>query len=93
MVAIEAMACGTPTVVTVHGGLFELIDFGNQALFADPNRPVEYGTMLAFPMLYPNLASEMSVQGARFARRSFGWTGIAKRILNIFDSVGKGDNL
>jgi mannosylfructose-phosphate synthase len=44
-------------------------------------------------MLYPNLASEMSVQGARFARRSFGWTGIAKRILNIFDSVGKGDNL
>src|SRR5690606_38042879 len=25
MVAIEAMACGTPTVVTVHGGLFELL--------------------------------------------------------------------
>ncbi len=87
MVAIEAMACGTPTVVTVHGGLFEIVHFGDQALFADPTRPVEFGTMLAFPMLYPKLTSEMSVAGARFARRNFGWTGIAKRILDIFDSV------
>lgn len=87
MVAVEAMACGTPTVVTVHGGLFDLIDFGNQALFADPNRPVEYGTMLAIPMLYPTLSNELSIEGARFARRNFGWTGIAKRILAVFDSV------
>jgi mannosylfructose-phosphate synthase len=93
MVAIEAMACGTPTIVTVHGGLYELIDFGNQALFADPFRPVEFGTMLALPMLYPTMASEMAVEGARFARRNFGWTGIAKRILNIFDSVRQVDSI
>jgi len=87
MTAIEAMACGTSTVITVHGGLFELIDFGNQALFADPYRPIEYGTMLALPMLYSNLAHELSVEGSRFARRNFGWTGIAKRILDIFERV------
>ncbi len=85
MTAIEAMACGTPTVITVHGGLFDLIDFGHQALFANPERPVEFGTMLAFPMLYPNLAHELAVEGARFARRSFGWTGIAKRIIAVFE--------
>jgi mannosylfructose-phosphate synthase len=87
MVAIEAMACGTPTVVTVHGGLFELIDFGNQALYADPFRPAEFGVMMALPMLHPNLAHEFSVEGARFARRNFGWTGIAKRILGIFETA------
>jgi mannosylfructose-phosphate synthase len=87
MTVIEAMACGTPAVITVHGGLFEIIDFGKQALYADPNRPAEYGTMLAMPMLYPRLAEELSVEGSRFARRSFGWTGIAKRILNIFEMV------
>lgn len=85
MTAIEAMACGTATVVTVHGGLFEVIDFGRQALYADPNRPVEYGTMLALPMLYPRLAHELSVEGSRFARRNFGWTGIARRILAVFE--------
>lgn len=87
MVAIEAMACGTPTVVTTHGGLAELIDFGTQALYADPNRAAEYGAILALPMLYPNLADELSVEGSRFARRNFGWTGIAKRILDVFDRV------
>lgn len=92
MVAIEAMACGTPTVVTAHGGLFELIDFGKQALFADPNRAEEFGTMLALPMLYPDLSHQLSVEGARFARRSFGWTGIAKRILSTFDSVKNMNN-
>ncbi|MCB8945966.1 MAG: glycosyltransferase [Ardenticatenaceae bacterium] len=87
MVAIEAMACGTPAIITVHGGLFELIDFGKHALYANPNRPIEYGTMLAFPMLYPDLAHQLSVEGARFARRNFGWTGIAKKSLAIFHSV------
>jgi mannosylfructose-phosphate synthase len=87
MTAIEAMACGTSTVVTVHGGLFEVIEFGRQALYADPHRPPEFGTMLALPMLYPNLAHELSVEGSRFARRNFGWTGIAKRISGIFERV------
>ncbi|MCJ7432205.1 MAG: glycosyltransferase [Anaerolineales bacterium] len=85
MTAVEAMACGTPTVVTVNGGLHELIDFGTQALFADPNCPEEYGAILALPLRYPRLAEELSIEGSRFSRRNFGWTGIAKRTLNIFD--------
>jgi mannosylfructose-phosphate synthase len=84
MTAIEAMACGTPTVVTVHGGLHDLIDFGTQALFADPFFPEEFGAMLALPLRYPRLADELSNEGSRFARRTFGWTGIAKRTLSVF---------
>ncbi len=93
MVAIEAMACGTPTLITVHGGLYELIDFGNNALFADPHRPEEFGTMMAMPMLYKELSSEISVQGAQFARRNFGWTGIAKRILKKFENIRQVDSI
>jgi len=85
MTAVEAMACGTPTVVTVHGGLHELIDFGTQALFADPTSAEEFGTILSMPLRYPHLAEELSIEGSRFARRNFGWTGIAKRTLGIFD--------
>jgi mannosylfructose-phosphate synthase len=86
MVAIEAMACGTPSVITVHGGLYDLIDFGNQALFADPHRPIEFGAMMSMPLLYPKMRNELSVEGARFARRNFGWTGIAKRMIEVFKS-------
>ena len=35
MTAIEAMACGTPTVVTVHGGPLPRGRFGRHALYAD----------------------------------------------------------
>ena len=85
MTAIEAMAAGTPAVVTIHGGLYETIDFGTHALFADPKVPGEFGAMLAMPLKYPDLHERLSVEGARFSRRHFGWTGVAKRTLAVFD--------
>ena len=85
MTAIEAMACGTPTVVTVHGGLHEVVDFGRNALFADPKRPEEFATMLSLPLQYESLRERLSLEGARFSRRNFGWTGVAKRTLQVFE--------
>jgi mannosylfructose-phosphate synthase len=83
MTAVEAMSCGTPTVVTTNGGLHKLIDFGTQALYANPENSLEFGTMLSLPLLYPQLADELSLEGARFARRNFSWSGIAKRTLEL----------
>lgn len=85
MTAVEAMACGTPTVMTVHGGLFAQVEFGRHALVADPKRPEEFAAMLNMPLQYPWLRETLSVEGARFARRAFGWTGIARRTLNLFE--------
>jgi mannosylfructose-phosphate synthase len=85
MTAVEAMACGTPTVITTHGGLAELIGFGEHALFADPKRPSEWATMTSMPLRYPRLRDRLSIRGARFARREFGWRGIARRTLEVFN--------
>jgi mannosylfructose-phosphate synthase len=85
MTAVEAMACGTPSVVTTRGGLHEVIDYGTHALFADPKRPVEYATALSMPIRYPQLREKLSIEGARYARRQYGWTGIAKRTVAVFD--------
>jgi mannosylfructose-phosphate synthase len=90
MTAIEAMACGTPCVVTIHGGLEEMTDFGSQALFADPKRPQEFAAMLSMPLRYERLRERLSVDGARFARRRFGWRTIARRTLRVFDEVADG---
>jgi mannosylfructose-phosphate synthase len=87
MTAVEAMACGTPTVVTTHGGLHELIDFGEHALFADPKRPVEFAALLGLALRHERLRRRLAVDGARFARRHFGWKGIAKRTLEVFASL------
>jgi mannosylfructose-phosphate synthase len=88
MTAVEAMACGTPCVVTVHGGLEEMFDFGSQALFADPKRPRELAVMLSMPLRYPQLRERLSIVGARFARRNFGWRGIARKTLAVMAESG-----
>lgn len=90
MTAVEAMACGTPCVVTVHGGLEEMFDFGSHALFADPKSAREYAVMLSMPLRYPQLRQRLSIAGARFARRSFGWRGIARRSLEVFERARRG---
>ena len=93
MTAVEAMACGTPTVLTNHGGLYEQIEFGRHALVADPKKPLEFAAMLNMPLAYPWLRDTLVVEGARFARRVFGWTGIARRTLRLFDQFkGRYDN-
>ncbi len=43
MTAIEAMACGTPTIITTEGGLWEDILWGVEALYADPRDVYEFG--------------------------------------------------
>ncbi|MFW5654010.1 MAG: glycosyltransferase, partial [Planctomycetota bacterium] len=43
MTAVEAMACGTPTVVTTEGGLWEQVTWGLEALYANPFDPEAYG--------------------------------------------------
>ncbi|MDP3984138.1 MAG: glycosyltransferase, partial [Acidimicrobiia bacterium] len=69
MTAVEAMACGTPTVITVNGGLHDMIDFGVHGLYADPKRPAEFGAVLSLPLRYEKLREVMAVEGARLVAR------------------------
>lgn len=87
MTAAEAMACGTPAVLTVHGGLHELLEYGKQALWADPHRPEEFAAAIAMTMRYPQLRRRISENGSRWARREFGWSGIARRMIALFDRL------
>ena len=87
MTALEAMACGTPTVVTVHGGFHEMIDFGVHGLYADPKRPAEFAAVLGLPLRYERLRQVLAVEGGRMARREFGWRGVAKRTVGVIERV------
>lgn len=81
MTAIEAMASGTPTVVTVHGGLFRTLTFGRNALFADPFDREDLGITMLKVFRHSRLRNRMSLMGARKARRLFTWTVIAKQLV------------
>jgi len=81
MTAIEAMACGTPTVLTSHGGLFRLLTFGRHTLFADPFDRDDLGITMLKVLRYPRLRHRLSKMGSHKARSLFTWTGIAQQLL------------
>ena len=81
MTAIEAMASGTPTVVTIHGGLYRAISFGRHALYADPFDPEDLGVTMAKVFRHPRLRERLSRMGAHKARSLFTWTGIAQQLI------------
>lgn len=81
MTAIEAMASGTPTVVTVHGGLYRALSFGRHALFADPFDREDLGITMAKIFRHPRLRVRLARMGAHKARSLFTWSGIAQQLL------------
>lgn len=81
MTAIEAMACGTPTVVTIHGGLYRALTFGRHALFADPFDKEDLGITMLKAFRHPRLRNRMARMGAHKARSLFTWTGIAQQLI------------
>lgn len=85
MTAIEAMASGTPTVVTVHGGLYRALTFGRHALFADPFDREDLGITMAKILRHPRLRMRLARMGAHKARSLFTWTGIAQQLVSVVE--------
>ena len=85
MTAIEAMACGTPTVVTTHGGLYRTLTYGTDALFADTFDKVDFGITILKAIRYKKIRDRMALQGAHTVRSLFTWTGIAQQLLKLVE--------
>jgi len=85
MTAVEAMASGTPTVLTVHGGLYRAVSYGRHALYADPFDPQDLGLTMTKPLRYPKLRSRLKRMGAHRARSLFTWTGIAQQLIGLVE--------
>lgn len=87
MTAVEAMACGTPAVVTTEGGLWELVTWGSEALYANPFDPEAYGHTIAVVLQRPRVARQLARGGSQKARAFFTWTGVAQQLLNIMQAA------
>lgn len=85
MTAIEAMACGTPTVVTTHGGLYRALTFGRHALYADPFDKEDLGISIVKVLKHPRLSTRLGRMGAHKARSLFTWTGIAQQLTSLIE--------
>ena len=82
MTAVEAMACGTPTLVTSHGGLCETLEDGTHALVTDPFKPEMMASDMAAVLNHAGIGYNLSAQGSTFVREQFSWTEIGSKLLH-----------
>lgn len=83
MTAVEAMACGTPTVVTNQGGLWNNLTWGRDALAVDPRDPEALGHTILQILGNERLARRLTRYGAETVRKRFTWTAIAAGLLRM----------
>ena len=83
--ALEAMACGTPAIVTARSSLPEVC--GDAALYVDAHDPEDLASVLRLLADDPVLRAEHGRRGLERARQ-FTWERAAKSMDAVFASLG-----
>lgn len=86
MVALEAMACGTPVVVSHVGGLPFLVQDGKTGFVVPGGDPEALVEPLMRLMDHPDLREMMGRQAAEYARQ-YDWELITRRIIKTYNSL------
>jgi D-inositol-3-phosphate glycosyltransferase len=86
MVALEAMACGTPVIASRVGGLAHLIKDGETGYFVPAQDPEALAEKLRMVFNDPELRACLSTQAANYAH-SFCWEDITAHILTVYEEM------
>jgi D-inositol-3-phosphate glycosyltransferase len=86
MVALEAMACGTPVVASQVGGLAFLIQDGVTGYVVPDDDPAALGERLATLILNPDLRQTLGEQATYYAQ-DYAWENITRRMKLLYDEV------
>jgi glycosyltransferase involved in cell wall biosynthesis len=85
---LEAMACGTPAIVSSASSLPEVV--GDAALLASPHNPEEWAIALSSLCNDTSLRNALATRGPERARR-FSWKRTARETVKVYRAVLSGD--
>jgi len=86
MVALEAMACGTPVIASQVGGLPFLVQDGVTGYTIPDDNPQALAERLVHLIKDPVLRQKMGDQAAAYAKE-YAWNHITDRILDVYQEL------
>ena len=89
LVALEAMACGTPVAASDAGGLRELVRHGETGLLCKPGDDAALAEALDALLSDAAVARRMGEAGVSRAQ-SFTWDASASRLASVYEQVASG---
>lgn len=88
MVALEAAACGTPTIISAHSGLAGELENGRDCLIVRPEDAETFANAISSLLLNPERARAIGEQGMITINGHYSWSGIARRHLDFWQRHG-----
>ena len=86
MVALEAMACGTPVIATDVGGLSQLVRDGETGFLVPGRDPNALAERLHLVLTDSDLRSHLGRQAADYAT-AYGWPGITRQVVRMYEQT------
>lgn len=86
MVALEALACGTPVVTTRVGNMENIIRQGETGYVVDDNSPRELADKISLLLSRPNISTQY-INSMRASLVKYSWQNIAQMIIKEFNEA------
>ena len=87
LVALEAAACGVPTVASAVGGLLTLVEHGHTGYLVESRDPEDYAAYLDSILADPVLARRLAISAAARGR-TYTWSDSAARLRRLYQDLG-----
>jgi len=89
LAVFEAMACGTPVIVSTGCGAAEVLTNGKNALLVPPESPQEIAERLKQLMQDKELWKKLSRNGRKFVEENIRWDLYGEKMVRLFKEVVK----
>lgn len=86
MVALEAMACGTPVIASEVGGLAYLVRDGETGFTIPAEEPETLCEKLSWLLNDPDLHESMSKRAVEYAQ-DYAWGKVAEQIVGVYEGL------
>jgi glycosyltransferase involved in cell wall biosynthesis len=87
VLAVQAMACGTPVIASAAGGQADAVVDGTTGIIVPPGRPALLAQRIRQLLAHPMLLEAFSVAAADRARSRYSWDRIAHETIAVYDTA------
>ena len=85
MTALEAIACGTPAIVSKFAGVSEFLRDHTDSIIIDPTDSEKFAGDILEILKDRKLAEQIELEGLKTVRESFSWDAIAEKHLLFYE--------
>ena len=87
IVALEALAAGTPVVAADTGGLREILAGTGAALLFEPGNDAQLAAAIEKVLTQPSVAEELTEKARVLVSETYSWSAVAHRTIDVYRQV------